>query len=187
MKADSFITQWLNSKPPSSVVYISFGSIVVPSQEQVDEIAYGLLNSGLNFLWIMKPPRKNSFFPAVVLPQGYLNKVGDKGKVVEWCLQEQVLAHPSLACFLTHCGWNSSMEVIANGVPIIAFPRWGDQVTDAKYLVDEFKTGVRLSRGVTENRIIPRCEVEQSLREVTSGPKAAEMKENAFKMEEESG
>ncbi|KAJ8533627.1 hypothetical protein K7X08_006951 [Anisodus acutangulus] len=181
VKADSSITQWLNSKPSSSVVYISFGSIVVPSQEQIDEIAYGLLNSGLNFLWIMKPPRKNSSFPIVVLPQGFLEKVGDKGKVVEWCLQEQVLAHPSLACFLTHCGWNSSMEVIANGVPIVAFPQWGDQVTDAKYLVDEFKIGVRLSRGVTENRIIPRYEVEWSLYEVMSGPKAAEMKGNALK------
>ncbi|XP_055820018.1 gallate 1-beta-glucosyltransferase 84A24-like [Solanum dulcamara] len=180
VKADSSITQWLNSKPSSSVVYISFGSIVVPSQEQIDEIAYGLLNSGLNFLWIMKPPRKNSSFPIVVLPQGYLEKVGNKGKIVEWCLQEEVLAHPSLACFLTHCGWNSSMEAIANGVPIVAFPQWGDQVTDAKYLVDEFKIGVRLCRGVTENRIIPRYEVEQSLHEVTNGPKAAEMKSNAL-------
>lgn len=180
VKADSSINQWLNSKPPSSVVYVSFGSIVVPSQEQVDEIAYGLLNSGLNFLWIMKPPRKNSSFPAVTLPQGYLDKVGNRGKVVEWCLQEEVLAHPSLACFLTHCGWNSSMEAIANGVPIVAFPQWGDQVTDAKYLVDEFKIGVRLCRGVTEKRIIPRYEVEQCLGEVTSGPKAAEMKEKAL-------
>ncbi|TMW85960.1 hypothetical protein EJD97_022185 [Solanum chilense] len=180
VKADSSITQWLNFKPPSSVVYISFGSIVVPSQEQVDEIAYGLLNSGLNFLWIMKPPRKNSSFPTVVLPQGYLDKVGDKGKVVEWCLQEEVLAHPSLVCFLTHCGWNSSMEAIVNGVPIVAFPQWGDQVTNAKYLVDEFKIGVRLSRGVTEKRTIPRYEVEQSLHEVSSGPKAADMKSNAL-------
>ncbi|KAM3270480.1 cinnamate beta-D-glucosyltransferase-like [Capsicum chacoense] len=128
VKAGSSITEWLSSKPSSSVVYISFGSIVVPSQEQVDEIVYGLLNSRLNFFSIMK--------------------------------------------------WNSSIEVIANGVHIIAFPQLGDQVTDVKYLVNEFRTGVRLSRGVTENRIIPRCEVEQSLHEVMSGPKAAEMKEN---------
>ncbi|XP_047268785.1 cinnamate beta-D-glucosyltransferase-like [Capsicum annuum] len=86
-----------------------------------------------------------------------------------------------LAYFMTHCRWNSSIEVIANGVHIIAFPQLGDQVTDVKYLVDEFRTGVRLSRGVTENRIIPRCEVEQSLHEVMSGPKAAEMKENVLK------
>ncbi|KAK6781828.1 hypothetical protein RDI58_019624 [Solanum bulbocastanum] len=187
VKADSSITQWLNSRPPSSVVYISFGSIVVPSQEQIDEIAYGLLNSGLNFLWIMKPPRKNSSFLSVVLPKGYLDKVGDKGKVVEWCLQEEVLAHPSLACFLTHCGWNSSMEAIVNGVPIVAFPQWGDQVTNAKYLVDEFKIGIRLSRGVTENRIIRRYEIEQSLREVSIGPKSAEMKSNALNWKKKAG
>ncbi|KAJ8530040.1 hypothetical protein K7X08_036875 [Anisodus acutangulus] len=179
--SDSGIMQWLDSKSMSSVVYISFGSIVILKQEQIDELAYGLLNSGVNFLWVLKEPSTGTGYKPVKLPDGFLDKVGDRTKIVQWCPQEQVLAHPSLACFLTHCGWNSTMEAISIGTPIIAFPQWGDQVLDAKYLVDVFKVGIRLCRGEDENRIIPRDEVEKCVREATSGAKAAEMKENALK------
>ncbi|MCD9559071.1 hypothetical protein HAX54_016801 [Datura stramonium] len=182
MKIEEDCIEWLNSKPPSSVIYISFGSIAVPVQEQVDEIAFGLLNSGISFLWVMKPPREGSVFQPVVLPDGFLEKAGGRGKIVKWCPQQQVLSHPSVAFFLTHCGWNSSMEAISSGVPIVAFPQWGDQVTNAKYLVDVFKMGIRLSRGVLGNRIITREEIENCLREATSDDsKVAEMKENAIK------
>ena len=180
MKADDCIG-WLDSKPPSSVVYISFGSVVYLKQEQVDEIAYGLLNSDLQFLWVMKPQHKDARLELVVLPEGFLEKVGEKGKVVEWSPQEQVLSHPAVACFVTHCGWNSSMEALGSGVVVVAFPQWGDQVTDAKYLVEEFKVGVRMCRGEAENKLITRDEVEKCLIEATTGEKAAEMKENAMK------
>ncbi|KAH0732157.1 hypothetical protein KY289_003345 [Solanum tuberosum] len=179
--SDSGIIQWLDSKSASSVVYISFGSIVILKQEQIDELAYGLLNSGVNFLWVLKEPTVGTGYLPVKLPDGFLDKAGDRAKIVQWCPQEQVLAHPSLACFLTHCGWNSTMEAISIGMPVIAFPQWGDQVLDAKYLVDVFKVGIRLCRGEDENRIIPREEVEKCVREATSGAKAMEMKENALK------
>ncbi|TMX03412.1 hypothetical protein EJD97_016492 [Solanum chilense] len=179
--SDGGIIQWLDSKSASSVVYISFGSIVMLKQEQIDELAYGLLNSGVNFLWVVKEPSVGTGYLPVKLPDGFLDKAGDRAKIVQWCPQEQVLAHPSLSCFLTHCGWNSTMEAISIGTPIIAFPQWGDQVLDAKYLVDVFKVGIQLCRGEDENRIIPREEVEKCVREATSGAKAAEMKENALK------
>uniref|UniRef100_A0A5B7B7K1 Glycosyltransferase n=1 Tax=Davidia involucrata TaxID=16924 RepID=A0A5B7B7K1_DAVIN len=180
MTADNCI-DWLDSKPPSSVVYISFGSVVYLKQEQVDEIAFGLLNSEVSFLWVMKPPHKDSGYELLVLPEGFLEKAGDRGKVVLWSPQEQVLAHPSVACFVTHCGWGSSMESLSSGMPVVAFPQWGDQVTDAVYLVDVFKMGIRMCRGEAEDRVIPRDEVEKCLREATSGPKAEEMKQNALK------
>ncbi|WMV56800.1 hypothetical protein MTR67_050188 [Solanum verrucosum] len=181
-KIEEDCIEWLDSKPHSSVVYISFGSIAVPNQEQVNEIAFGLLNSGISFLWIMKPPPEYSVFKPVVLPDGFLSKVGGRGKIVKWCPQEQVLSHPSIAFFLTHCGWNSSMEAISNGVPIVAYPQWGDQVTNAKYLVDVFKMGTRLRRGDNGSTIITREEIEKCLREATSDdPKATEMKEYALK------
>ncbi|KAK1560476.1 hypothetical protein Q3G72_016866 [Acer saccharum] len=182
MKADDSIIEWLDSKPPSSVVYISFGSVVYLKQEQVDEIAYGLLNSGVSFLWVMKPPQKDAGLELLVLPDGFLEKVGDNGKVVQWSPQEKVLAHPSVACFATHCGWNSTMESLSSGMPVIAFPQWGDQVTDAVYLVDVFKTGIRMCRGEAEDRIIPREEVEKCLLEaISKGPQAEERKRNALK------
>ncbi|XP_055813169.1 gallate 1-beta-glucosyltransferase 84A24-like [Solanum dulcamara] len=182
MKIEEDCIEWLDSKPPSSVVYISFGSIAVPDQEQTDEIAFGLLNSGISFLWVIKPPPEYSVFQPVVLPDGFLEKVGGRGKIVKWCPQEQVLSHPSVAFFLTHCGWNSSMEAISSGVPIVAFPQWGDQVTNAKYLVDVFKMGIRLRRGELGSKIITREEIENCLRKATSDDsKIVEMKENALK------
>lgn len=73
------------------------------------------------------------------------------------------------------------MEALTSGVPVVAFPQWGDQVTDAKYLVDVFKVGIRMCRGEADNRIIPRDEVEKCLREATSGSTAEEIKINALK------
>ncbi|GMN33917.1 hypothetical protein TIFTF001_041970 [Ficus carica] len=113
-RADECI-KWLESKPPSSVVYISFGTVVYLKQEQVEEIAHGVLKSGVSFLWVIRsPPKKDSGQKPVVLPNGFLERIGDRGKVVEWSPQVQVLAHPSVTCFLTHCGWNSTVEAMAS-------------------------------------------------------------------------
>ncbi|CAL2279251.1 unnamed protein product [Prunus armeniaca] len=180
MKADDCL-DWLDSRPPASVVYISFGSIVHIKQEQVDEIAHGLLSSGVSFLWVLKPPAKAFGLEKHVLPQGFLEEVGDKGKLVQWSPQEQVLGHTSVACFLTHCGWNSSVEALTSGVPVVTFPQWGDQVTNAKFLVDVFGVGLRLSRGMAENRLVTRAEVEKCLLEATVGDKAVELRRNALK------
>lgn len=181
IEADDCI-EWLNSKPASSVVYISFGSVVYLKQEQVDEIAYGILDSGVSFVWVMKPPPKETGLEPHVLPNGFLERVGNNGKVVKWSPQEQVLAHPSVACFVTHCGWNSSTEAITSGIPLVAFPQWGDQVTNAKYLVDVFEVAVRMCRGEAANELIKRDEVKRCLLEATVGPKAKEMKQNVLKL-----
>ncbi|GMI74581.1 hypothetical protein like AT4G15480 [Hibiscus trionum] len=180
MKADDCI-EWLDSKPASSVIYISFGTIVCLTQEQVDEIAHALLATGISFLWVMKPPFKASGLGLHTLPQSFLEKVGDNGKIVEWSPQEKVLTHPSVSCFVSHCGWNSTIEALSSGVPIVAFPQWGDQVTNAVYLVDVFKIGVRMCRGAAESRLIPKEEVVKCFLEATTGPKASELKCNALK------
>ncbi|KEH27323.1 limonoid UDP-glucosyltransferase-like protein [Medicago truncatula] len=160
---DDDCIEWLSSKPTSSVVYISFGSIVYLKQEQIDEIAYGLLQSGVSFLWVMKPPHKDSGKQPHMLPDGILEKTKSRGKVVRWSPQEQVLAHRSIACFVTHCGWNSSMEAIASGVPVVAFPQWGDQ-------------------GEAANELINRDEVNKCLLEATVGTKAKEIKQNVLSL-----
>ncbi|KAK4803742.1 hypothetical protein SAY86_003559 [Trapa natans] len=179
VKAEGGCIGWLDSKPLGSVVYISFGSVACLKQDQCEELALGLLESGVNFMWVLKQPDKNVVFKPVTLPEGFLEKAGDKGKLVEWSPQEQVLAHPSLACFITHCGWNSSIEALTSGVPVVAYPLWGDQVINAKYMVDVFKVGLRLARGEAE--MVTRDVVAKCLLEATEGPKAAEIKENALK------
>ncbi|KDP45907.1 hypothetical protein JCGZ_15467 [Jatropha curcas] len=182
-KAEDCI-EWLDKKQQSSVVYISFGSVVYLKQDQWEEIAYGLLNSGVNFIWVIREPPKDHNMDPIVIPDGFLEKVGNKGKLVQWCPQERVLVHPSVACFVTHCGWNSTMEALSSGTPLVAFPQWGDQVTNAKYLVDVFKVGVRMSRGDAANKFITREEVEKCLLEAMQGPKAVEIKQNALKWKE---
>uniref|UniRef100_A0A7C8YKQ1 Glycosyltransferase n=1 Tax=Opuntia streptacantha TaxID=393608 RepID=A0A7C8YKQ1_OPUST len=183
MRADQECLRWLDGRPDGSVVYISFGTVVPQflKQEQIDEIAAGVAAAGVSFLWVMKPLPADTGLPQHKLPDGFLEKAGDNGKVVHFSPQEQVLAHPAIACFVTHCGWNSTMEALTSGVPVVAFPMWGDQVTDAKFLCDVFGVGVQLSRGEQEKRTIPRDEVEKCLREATTGPKAAQMKKNALK------
>ncbi|XP_028787979.1 gallate 1-beta-glucosyltransferase-like [Neltuma alba] len=182
LKADDCVLDWINTKPPSSVVYVSFGSVVYLKQEQVDEIAYGLLDAGASFIWVMKPPHKDSGFEPHVLPDGFLEEVGNRGKVVQWSLREQILGHPSVACFVTHCRWNSTMEAITSGVPLVAFPQWGDQATNAKYIVNVFKVGVRMRRGEAANELIPREEVKKCLLEATVDHNAKKMKENVLRL-----
>ncbi|CAJ1977399.1 unnamed protein product [Sphenostylis stenocarpa] len=179
MRSDDCI-EWLNSREPASVVYISFGSIVHLPQEQVTEIAYGLLDSNVSFLWVLKPPHKLGP-PPHVLPDGFFEGTRDKGKVVQWSPQEEVLAHPSVACFVTHCGWNSSMEALTLGVPMLTFPAWGDQVTNAKFLTDVYGVGIKLGYGQAEKKVVNRDEVKKCLLEATIGPKAEELKQNALR------
>ncbi|XXG57021.1 hypothetical protein AAC387_Pa03g4289 [Persea americana] len=102
--------------------------------------------------------------------------------VVPWCPQEEVLLHPSVACFFTHCGWNSSMESLCSGVPIVGFPRRGDQVTNAKFLADVFGVGVRVK--ADRGSLASREEVEKCISEVVVGPRAEEMKKMAMKWKE---
>uniref|UniRef100_A0A0E0JWK3 Glycosyltransferase n=1 Tax=Oryza punctata TaxID=4537 RepID=A0A0E0JWK3_ORYPU len=138
IKAADDCVGWLDEHPPRSVVYASLGSVVVLSAGEVAEMAHGLASTGRPFLWVVRPDSRE------LLPEGFLDAVAGRGMVVPWSPQEQVLVHPSVACFLTHCGWNSTLETVAAGVPVVAFPQWGDQCTDAKFLVDELKMGVRL-------------------------------------------
>ncbi|KAI7740169.1 hypothetical protein M8C21_020601 [Ambrosia artemisiifolia] len=179
IKADDCL-DWLDSKQPSSVVYVSFGSVVSLSQDQVNELAYGVLNSGLSFLWVARMGATSTGVSGE-LPKGFVEEAGERGMVVQWSPQARVLTHPAVSCFVTHCGWNSTMEALSSGVPVVAFPHWGDQVTNAKYLVDEWKVGIRMGRGEAEDRVIGRKEVERCLRAAASGVKAAEMKNNAMR------
>ncbi|XP_058738824.1 gallate 1-beta-glucosyltransferase 84A24-like [Vicia villosa] len=170
---DSNIIEWLNSKREGSVVYISFGTIVHLPKDQVNEIAYGLLDSQVSFLWALKQDED--------LHDGFLEGISGRGKVVKWCPQVEVLAHPSVGCFITHCGWNSTMEALASGVPVLAFPAWGDQLTNAKFLVDVFGVGIRMGYGRGEKKLVARDDVKKCLLEAMEGKKAEELKQNAMK------
>ena len=129
-------SNWLESKPPQSVVYISFGSMVSLTEEQMEEVAWGLKESGVSFLWVLRESEHGK------LPCGYRESVKDKGLIVTWCNQLELLAHQATGCFVTHCGWNSTLESLSLGVPVVCLPQWADQLPDAKFLDEIWDVGV---------------------------------------------
>ena len=113
-------TGWLDKKPPNSVLYVSFGSYAHISKHELQEIAFGLLQSGVSFVWALRPDvvSSNDTNP---LPLGFEDDIKDQGLIVPWCNQKTVISHPSIGGFLTHCGWNSILESIWCGVPLVCF------------------------------------------------------------------
>ncbi|CAI9771148.1 unnamed protein product [Fraxinus pennsylvanica] len=142
-KSDDYL-QWLNSKPESSVVYVSFGSLLRLPKVQLEEIAKGLLECGRPFLWVIRV-NENQEEEKEDDKLSCLDELEKLGKIVPWCSQLEVLTHPSLGCFVTHCGWNSTLESLSGAVPLVAFPQWTDQGTNAKLIQDVWRTGLRVN------------------------------------------
>ncbi|XP_047058362.1 UDP-glycosyltransferase 83A1-like [Lolium rigidum] len=136
---------WLDAQPARSVVYVAFGSFTMFDRRQFEELALGLELSGQAFLWVVRPDILQG--GAVHdYPEGFLDRVcgaGGRGKLVAWSPQQRVLAHPSVACFVSHCGWNSTMEGVRNGVPFIAWPYFADQFVNQVYISDVWKVGLK--------------------------------------------
>ncbi|PKA57043.1 UDP-glycosyltransferase 85A5 [Apostasia shenzhenica] len=101
------------------------------SSEQLVEFAWGLANSGYDFLWVVRPDLVKG--ENAVLPPDFTEEVGGRGLIASWCAQEEVLAHPAVGVFLTHSGWNSTLESLCSGVPMICWPFFAEQQTNCKY------------------------------------------------------
>ncbi|KAL3518247.1 hypothetical protein ACH5RR_020836 [Cinchona calisaya] len=171
--------KWLNERPDSSVAYVSFGSIAELGKEQFQELAWGLKNSNVYFLFVVRSKEQSK------LPKGFLeeNSKSEKGLVVSWCPQLKVLEHKALGCFVTHCGWNSTLEALSFGVPVVAMPQWSDQITNAKFIDNVWGNGVKAAR-TNDSGLITREEVEFLLKEVMEGEKGEEIRKNASKWKE---
>lgn len=166
--------EWLYSKPPNSVVYISFGSLVILKEDQMMELAAGLKETGCFFLWVVRETEKDK------IPRNYLEEIGEKGLIVSWSPQLEVLAHKSIGCFLTHCGWNSTLEGLSLGVTMIGMPHWTDQPTNAKFMEDVWKVGVRV-KTEGDDGFVRREEIVRCVKEVMEGKKGKEIRRNAEK------
>ncbi|XP_065628818.1 crocetin glucosyltransferase, chloroplastic-like [Quercus suber] len=170
--------KWLNSKSESSVIYVSFGTMLVLKKQQMEEIARGLLDFGRPFLWVIRA--KESGEEEKLSCREELEQMG---MIVPGCSQVEVLSHPSLGCFMTHCGWNSTLESLVLGVPMVAFPQWSDQGTNAKLIEDVWKTGVRVT--VNKDGIVEGDEIKRCLELVVGdGEKREAIKRNAKKWKE---
>ncbi|EEF42275.1 UDP-glucosyltransferase, putative [Ricinus communis] len=165
--------KWLETKQPQSVVYISFGSMVSLTVKQMEEIAWGLKESNLNFLWVVRESEMDK------LPKGFIDSTSDKGLIVRWCNQLEMLAHQAIGCFVSHCGWNSTLEALSLGVSMVAIPQWADQLPNAKFIEEIWKVGVRGK--VDERGVVRKQEVIRCLKEVMEGKKSEEIKKHARK------
>ncbi|KMT20344.1 hypothetical protein BVRB_1g003430 [Beta vulgaris subsp. vulgaris] len=148
---------WLDRQPPGSVLIVSFGSGGTLSFEQINELAIGLEKSGQRFLWVVRNPDNmsscGSFFSSGqsqdegsfgFLPKGYVDRIKGRGLLVPfWAPQVKVLAHRSTSGFLTHCGWNSILESIVYGVPLIAWPLYAEQRMNAVMLNEGLGVALR--------------------------------------------
>ena len=140
--------KWLDSQSKASVLYVSLGSFLSVSSAQMDEIAAGLRSSGVRFLWVGRDK-------ASQLQEG----CGDGGLVVPWCDQLKVLSHSSVGGFWSHCGWNSTLEAVFAGVPMLTFPIFWDQVPNSKKIVEDWKIGWRVKREVGWQNLVTREEI----------------------------
>ncbi|TYH77467.1 hypothetical protein ES332_D04G157100v1 [Gossypium tomentosum] len=132
---------WLDSHPSKSVVFVSFGSVVTFTLDQMLEFWHGLVNSGKPFLWVI---RSNAIIgeddPRKILEDLKDNTKG-KRSIVSWAPQEEVLANPAVGAFLTHIGWNSTFESIYAGVPMICWPLFVDQYVNSRCVSHVWRVG----------------------------------------------
>ncbi|KAL8145739.1 hypothetical protein AgCh_003766 [Apium graveolens] len=162
---------WLNDQQDHSVIYVSFGSMAQLDDVQMQELTYGIKQSGKHFLWVVRASEEGK------LPKGFMEETSGKGLVVQWCSQMEVLAHKALGCFVTHCGWNSTLEALCLGVPMVAIPIWTDQGTNAKFVADVWRIGVKVD--IDKNGVFKGEMVEHCIREVMDGEKGKEIKKTS--------
>ncbi|KAI5068604.1 hypothetical protein GOP47_0016949 [Adiantum capillus-veneris] len=178
LEEDDTCLLWLDQQPCSSVLFISFGSIASISLAQFEELVAGLLSSRQRFLWVFRSNLINDVV-FTTFPEQLLSESCGRGYVVSWAPQVKVLSHCSIHGFLTHCGWNSTLEAISRGIPMICFPYFADQFMDAKLIVQEWKVGLRLRKS-KESGLVDREEVERAIRALMDEKEGQILHKNAL-------
>ncbi|EYU34480.1 hypothetical protein ABFS82_10G093700 [Erythranthe guttata] len=187
--SESDCTKWLGSKPHGSVLYVSFGSLVQTSKQVIEEVANGLLLSEVNFIWVVRlgiAGFGDDCGDNNVLPLGFEDEIKLKGRglIIPWCDQIRVLSNPAIGGFLTHCGWNSTLESMWCGVPMICYPIDWDQVTNRKLVVDDWKIGVNLCDNYGNKSSLDRKKVGEKIKQFMSEATWKSLKLEAVKIKQ---
>ncbi|XP_047971724.1 anthocyanidin 3-O-glucosyltransferase 2-like isoform X2 [Salvia hispanica] len=196
-KSSPEVLKWLDEQHSGSVVLICFGSQGSLSEVQIRELAIGLEQSGQRFLWSLRrqaPSSQKASFPGEyesyreVLPEGFLDRTSGVGKVVGWIPQLEVLSHPAVGGFVSHCGWNSVLESLWCGVPVATWPLHSEQQMNAFQLVRELGLAVEITLSYLERSgdgsVVAAAEVERGIREVMES--GSRVKERVREMKEKS-
>jgi hypothetical protein len=175
--------RWLDSQPDRSVVFLCFGSLGTFSERQLKEIAVGLERSEQRFLWVVRTRRiADEALPepdlGALLPDGFLERTTGRGLVVKcWAPQVDVLRHRAAGAFVTHCGWNSTLEGIVAGLPLLCWPMYAEQKMNKVFIVQEMKLGVEM-RGY-DGEVVAADEVETKIRWVMESDGGRALRERA--------
>ncbi|PAN10250.1 hypothetical protein PAHAL_2G081700 [Panicum hallii] len=169
---------WLDAHPPRSVLYVSLGSLACVDHGVFEEMAWGLAGSGVPFLWVVRPGSvSGAGDEAPPLPDGFEEEIRGRGKIVKWARQREVLAHEAICAFWTHCGWNSTLESICEGVPMLVQPCFADQMVTARYVTHEWGVGLEVGE------VLERGTVAKAVTEVMAGEDGAQMRERAHRLQ----
>ncbi|KAD5961680.1 hypothetical protein E3N88_13153 [Mikania micrantha] len=182
------LVQFLNSKPASSVLYISFGSQNTITASQMMQLAKALDKSNKSFIWVVRPPLgfdTNAEFRADEwLPENFISKIKNenRGLIVEkWAPQMEILSHESVGGFMTHCGWNSVLESLSHGVPMLGWPMAAEQFYNAKMMEEIVEVCVEVARGT--NFDVRFEDLKEKIEEVMSEDgRGKKMRKKAFEI-----
>uniref|UniRef100_A0A7N2RC44 Glycosyltransferase n=1 Tax=Quercus lobata TaxID=97700 RepID=A0A7N2RC44_QUELO len=185
---------WLDAQPSRSVVFLCFGSKGTFSEAQHEKIAHGLERSNQRFLWVVKSPKgSTSDQPQleILLPEGFLERTKGRGLVVKcWAPQNAILRHESVGGFVTHCGWNSLLEAVSYGVPIVAWPLYAEQHLNAVALVEEMKLAIPIDTSTSmvsckegeEEGLVSAEEVEKKVRQLMEFEEGKVLRQRSLEM-----
>ncbi|GLT95960.1 hypothetical protein SLE2022_136110 [Rubroshorea leprosula] len=177
--------EWLDKQPPRSVIYISFGTTCSMTDEQVKELAMGMEESKIRFIWVLKDADRANVFAekrgsVPELPKGFEERTGGVGMVVRgWAPQAEILRHASTGGFMSHCGWSSVLESISEGVPIAAWPMHTDQPRNAAFLSRVLKIGMVVRDWSRRNELVTASTVKEAVRTLISSEEGELMRKRA--------
>ncbi|XP_004294261.1 PREDICTED: UDP-glycosyltransferase 76E2-like [Fragaria vesca subsp. vesca] len=178
LEEDTSCIEWLDKQSHKSVIYVSLGSVASIGEKELAEMTWGLANSKQPFLWVIRPGSINGSDWIELLPQEFREAIGERGFIVKWAPQREVLAHGAVGAFWTHCGWNSTLERISEGVPMICKPCFGDQKVHARHVSEVWRLGIELGD------VFERGEIERAVRKVLVDNDGEEIRVRAKDMKE---
>ncbi|XP_073156007.1 UDP-glycosyltransferase 73C3-like [Henckelia pumila] len=142
--------KWLDIRPPGSVIYACLGSLARISAPQFLELALGLEASNHPFILVVNTGSESEEIEKWISEDGFEERNRERCLLVRgWAPQVLILSHPAVGGFLSHCGWNSTLESICAGLPMVTFPLFGEQFLNEKLVVQVLKTGVGVGARVS--------------------------------------
>ncbi|XP_031486526.1 UDP-glycosyltransferase 76B1-like [Nymphaea colorata] len=173
IRQDRSCLSWLDKQASGTVMYVSIGSVARMDAANLTQMAQGLRDSRQPFLWVIRPGLVRSEDSVQLLDQ-FVEESQDMGRVVKWAPQSEVLAHPAVGGFMTHCGWNSTLECICAGKPMICWPAYGDQMVNARLVCQVWSNGVEMGEKLESEKM------KNSIKELLMGEeKGKKMREKA--------